>query len=509
MDFDDGWDDGSHGWSEEETALFLAINEEMREEARWWAQQQGEEDRPFDPMDDDEPLQFDHGGGFGGRPLRPFEQYVQDYLNGKKGLDDPLYGPGRKTRHDDFTHTTTTILGVRIHGAHRVSEKLLAALAQVLAAAKEISINRIVFDTSGGPFVNGRPMHGTFDAGLREVRINLRSLWQMAARIASMERNHLRLDALVWHATLEVLLHECFHGMPPEEGIPPEIQFSDEQATFWAQNMIAGLARCIDIETPEITADPFFGPRIVDFLNKDNQSSGFQRRLFDAGMVYRNDAVGAEIRGMKTYYAVLAGDDCGIPQQDVLQEILNLEAQYFDELNRRTPVEAAIPTESESDPAPEKQDSDTSLEFYLHMVAELLKNERNADDRRALEYTERALKIAPTNIDALLNRGLAAGRLGMFEKAMDSYTLAAQYEPMNDQPHEAMGYLHTKARNYFLATQSFARAIERNPKNFLAFNNRAVAWFQLGEFDNAMADAQRCVDLGGPDDFYRYLIRMA
>jgi hypothetical protein len=502
MSFDDGWD-------EQETALFLAINEEMREEARWWAQQQDAEDHPFDPMDDDESLQFGYGGGFGGRPLRPFEQYVQDYLNGKKGLDDPLYGPGRKSRQDDSFDTTTTILGVRIQDAHLVSEKLLAVLAHVLTAVKEISIARIVFDSSGGPAVDGRPVHGTFDAGLREVRINLRSLWQMAARIASMQRNHLRLDALVWHGTLEVLLHECFHAMPPQEGISPEIQFCDEHATFWAQNMVVALARDIDVEPPDVHTDPFFGPRIVDFLNKDNQSSGFQRRLFDAGMVYRNDAVGAEIRGMKTYYAVLAGDDCGIPQQDELRHILHLEAQYFDELNRRTPFEAAIPTESGSDPAFEKQGSDTSLEFYLHMAAELLKNERNADDRRALEYTERALKIAPANIDALLNRGLAAGRLGMSDKAINSYTLAAQYEPMNDQPHEAMGYLHTKARNYPQALQSFTRAIECNPKNFLAFNNRAVAWFQLGEFDNAMADAQRCVDLGGPDDFYRYLMRMA
>lgn len=499
MVFDDGWDG-------QETALFLAVNEEMQEEARWLAQQRQEYDADIDEAEDFEPPLGHYGGGTGGSRLRPFEQFVQDYLNGEKSLDDPMYGPGRMALHDHSVDTTTTIMGVPIKSAQLVPEKLLAVLAQVLTAVEQISIAKIIFDSSGGPVIDGRPIHGTFDAGLQEVRINLCSLWQMAERIASMERNHLRLDALVWHGMLEVLLHECYHGLPPEEGVSQEIQFCDEHATFWAQHMIVDLFRHADLEPPGIQSDPFFGPRITKFLNENHQFSRFQQQLFDAGVIYRNETVGVQIKDLKTYYAVLAGDDCGIPHQGALQDVLNLEARYFDELNKRPPMGRPIPTETKVDPAPEEPDPDTSLEFYLDMVAELLKREHSADDRRALEYTERVLKLAPANFDALMNRGLAAGRLGMVEKALDSYMLAAQLYPKNDKPYAAAGYTLRKAGDIDAALKMFNKAIARNPNNYETFNNRSVTWAQIGEFEKALADAKRCVELGGPDEFYRYLM---
>jgi tetratricopeptide (TPR) repeat protein len=496
------------GWGEEETAIFLAINEDMREEARWWAMQQEKEDCQCDLTDDVEQSQFDDVEGFSGRRLRPFEQFVQDYLNGKKGIDDPMYGPGKKGRRSDAVDKKATILGVRIHGAHMVSEKLLSAIAHVLTAVEQISIKKIYFDSSGGPVVKGRSVHGIFDARSREIRINLRSLWQMAVEIAAMQRNHLRLDVLVWHGLLETLFHECFHAIDTEEGAPPEIQFCDEHATFWAQNMVVALGRYGDIEPPDVNEDPFYGPRIKKFLEENHQSSRFQHQLFNAGVVYRNETVEAEIKDLKTYYAVLAGDDCGIYQQEALQKILNLEAQYLDKLNKRYPMEDNISIETEVDATHDKkQDSDTSLEFYLYMAAELLKHERNADDRRALEYTERALKIAPVNIDALMNRGLAACRLGLYNIAIESYSLASKHDPQNDEPCAAMGYVLNKVGKYKGAIEWLNKATESNPYNYNAYNNRAVAYYQLGDYENALMDSKKCVKFSGPSDFYDFLIR--
>jgi tetratricopeptide (TPR) repeat protein len=118
------------------------------------------------------------------------------------------------------------------------------------------------------------------------------------------------------------------------------------------------------------------------------------------------------------------------------------------------------------------------------------------------------LNIDPTCVDVLINRGVAASRLGRLDIAIESYSLASKYEPMNDQTHEAMGYILNKIGDYKKAIDCLTKAIELNPHNYNALNNRAVAFYQEGDFDSALVDAKRCFKHEGTNEFYNYLISL-
>ena len=151
-------------------------------------------------------------------------------------------------------------------------------------------------------------------------------------------------------------------------------------------------------------------------------------------------------------------------------------------------------------------DSDSqTLEYLKCQIVNFLKHEKNEYDERALEYSERALNIDPTCVDVLINQGVAASRLGRLDIAIESYSLASKYDPMNDETHEAMGYILNKIGDYKKAIDCLTKAIELNPKNYNALNNRAVAFYQEGDFDSALLDSTYCVKHGGPSEFYYYL----
>ena len=332
-------------WGEEETALFLAINEEMREEARWFEEYKNDETPNTD-------IDFSHddelSSTIGNQRLRPFEQFVKDYCEGKKTLDDPLYGPSKKNNSNGKVTTSCVLMGVQIDGANQVPEKLLGILAHVLASIPQISINNIIFDTFGGPIIEGRPVHGTFDGVSREVRINLCSLWDMSKEIVGMKRNHLRIDTILWTAILEVLFHECYHAIVPDDNSYSFDSTSDEQATVWAQNLIVTLARSIDIEPSEIKNTSFFGKKIKNLLKIDSPSTLFQKHLFDNKLIYFNNAINAELSDLSIYYAVLSGEESGHPHHDALHSVLKLESQYFDELNRNSKINDGDMTQTQS-----------------------------------------------------------------------------------------------------------------------------------------------------------------
>jgi hypothetical protein len=70
------------GWDEEDTALFLAINEDMRKEARLWEQRDKNEDNDID-FETDSDSDISDLAWSKRKNLRPFEQYVKDYLEKK------------------------------------------------------------------------------------------------------------------------------------------------------------------------------------------------------------------------------------------------------------------------------------------------------------------------------------------------------------------------------------------------------------------------------------------
>jgi tetratricopeptide (TPR) repeat protein len=148
-----------------------------------------------------------------------------------------------------------------------------------------------------------------------------------------------------------------------------------------------------------------------------------------------------------------------------------------------------------------------TLGYLKYQIVNFLKHEKKEYDERALEYSERALNIDPTCVDVLINRGVAASRLGLFDIAIRSYYLAFKHNPSNDQIYDSIGYVMIKKKKYMVAIELLNEAIEINPNNAGAYNSRSIAWYQIGEYNNAIVDAESCVKLGGPKKFYDFLLK--
>jgi tetratricopeptide (TPR) repeat protein len=59
------------------------------------------------------------------------------------------------------------------------------------------------------------------------------------------------------------------------------------------------------------------------------------------------------------------------------------------------------------------------------------------------------------------------------------------------------GLLELNRNQYEAAVKAFSKAIEVDPGNHQAYNNRGIAWCQTGGYDQAIADYNKAIEIGG------------
>lgn len=60
-----------------------------------------------------------------------------------------------------------------------------------------------------------------------------------------------------------------------------------------------------------------------------------------------------------------------------------------------------------------------------------------------------------------------------------------------------IGLTELRLNHYGKAIDAFSRAIEEDPEDYQAYNNRGVAWCQEGEYDRAIADYSAALEMAG------------
>lgn len=63
------------------------------------------------------------------------------------------------------------------------------------------------------------------------------------------------------------------------------------------------------------------------------------------------------------------------------------------------------------------------------------------------------------------------------------------------QDHKALGNAHFKSKDYESAIKEFTTAIDLEPENFKFYSNRSAVYAAKGDFDKALADGQKCIEL--------------
>ena len=347
------------GW--EDMAFWGGMADEFAEEEREWRYMEREQfGQPENEFDED----WDRPRGEYRRPktgriLRPepFEQYVDDVCHKRKSVSDPLVGPSKAKKGlsgDPRNLTDTVLYGVSVKNAHLVSENYLRFIYTALYGHRDNDLETIVFDPNGRPVVNGHEVFSIYDAGARSIVINLRRHFGNAMRIVEHGITGQSMHALIWTTMVENFLHELKHALDKYEYPDVPYEMRDEQeaiADQWASEARTWFARNGYCEMPPHASEPYFGPLMIEFLDrviaKDRPEWAVkQKDMLTRGIYYRNEAAGFEIKAMQEYYELsyqgLEQEGPGRLLNACVEKEIHLEGEIWrqEELNEQALKEA-------------------------------------------------------------------------------------------------------------------------------------------------------------------------
>ncbi len=109
-------------------------------------------------------------------------------------------------------------------------------------------------------------------------------------------------------------------------------------------------------------------------------------------------------------------------------------------------------------------------------------------------------KIARNHLtDAYNSRGNVYYGKGIFDKAIDDYNKAIEFNPEYAGAYYNRGLTYGKKGKFDTAIEDYNKAIGFNPDFADAYTNRGAAYYAKDDFDTAIEDYNKAIDLN-PDD---------
>jgi tetratricopeptide (TPR) repeat protein len=119
--------------------------------------------------------------------------------------------------------------------------------------------------------------------------------------------------------------------------------------------------------------------------------------------------------------------------------------------------------------------------------------------RLALILTVIGLAAAPAPVQGKIQSWSEAGleelEKGLYDQAINSFTRALEINPANWQAYNNRGLVYGIKGELDLAIQDYGRAIEINPDFVDGYTNRGAAWFYKGNWAKALADCSKAMSL--------------
>lgn len=130
------------------------------------------------------------------------------------------------------------------------------------------------------------------------------------------------------------------------------------------------------------------------------------------------------------------------------------------------------------------------------LCATRLYNEGNHE--KALKYLSELCKEAEIQRDVipvLLFSALCYTDLGLFDDAISVYYKLLELDGRNSTTHSNLGLLLVKIGAFETALKHFDEAIACDPYNYYAYLNRSSCFFRNGQYDEAIADSKKALDI--------------
>jgi tetratricopeptide (TPR) repeat protein len=124
---------------------------------------------------------------------------------------------------------------------------------------------------------------------------------------------------------------------------------------------------------------------------------------------------------------------------------------------------------------------------------------RNFDYNLAVEYFDKAIKLDPGNINALLERGFSRNILKDYAGATSDFTEVIKLNPDHRWAYISRGSSRNKTGDYVLAIEDFNKALELDPTDQEAYNNRGFSKKMSGDKEGACADWNKSKKLGNEE----------
>jgi len=113
----------------------------------------------------------------------------------------------------------------------------------------------------------------------------------------------------------------------------------------------------------------------------------------------------------------------------------------------------------------------------------------------ALQDYNSALRIDPKYYPAYLERGIVYNDLGKYQEAIADYQQAIQGNYQKHWAFSNIGLAYSNLGNYQAAINNYNQAIALYPHFAMAYNNRGVAYEQLGNTNKAIADYKKALQI--------------
>jgi tetratricopeptide (TPR) repeat protein len=115
-------------------------------------------------------------------------------------------------------------------------------------------------------------------------------------------------------------------------------------------------------------------------------------------------------------------------------------------------------------------------------------------DRSIADYS-RAIEINPENAIAYSNRGIIYGNLGQWDKLIADCSRAIGIDPEYADAYYNRGLAYSNLGKWDKSIADYSKAIKIEPKFAKAWYNRGIDYGNLGQWDKAIADYSRTIGI--------------
>jgi tetratricopeptide (TPR) repeat protein len=215
-------------------------------------------------------------------------------------------------------------------------------------------------------------------------------------------------------------------------------------------------------------------------------------------LMWRSRGIDPELRDIYKYELVVEeeGHSFTLAFQEALMPYLKEEAKPGDELDLYVLLGVYDIDSGRITMLVNEFSALTEAEEYINKGSDFY---YKGDYEKALEAYEKATEFNPDIATAWNNKGAALIKLGRLEEALEAYEKATELDPDYSEAWYNMGGILGALGRHEEALEAFEKVIEFHPDDAMAWNNKSVALVNLGRYKESLKAVKKALKLN-PDD---------